>query len=241
MQQAKNIFKLIAIAIAKLILPILWQRWEQQKSRLDDWAQLQIYHQHNLALPPPTTGENRIVFFGDSITEFWDLESTFPDKKYINRGISAQTTPQMLVRFRPDVLSLQPRVVVILAGINDIAGNTGATTLDMVEGNYISFSELAQMNHIQVIFGSVLPINDWSALNQTEPQANLKICTLNSWLKNYCQKHQHVYLDYHNHMVDDTGRLRTELSDDGLHPNTKGYEVMAELVEDAIKKAIAQI
>lgn len=241
MQQAKNIFKLIAIAIARLILPSLWRRWEQQKSRLDDWAQLQIYQQHNLVLSSPATGENRIIFFGDSITEFWDLESTFPDKQYINRGISAQTTSQMLVRFRPDVLSLQPRVVVILSGINDIAGNTQATTLEIIEGNYTSFGELSRINHIQVIFGSVLPIDDRSAFNQAKPQANLKICTLNSWLKNYCLNHQHVYLDYHSHMVDGAGRLRTELSDDGLHPNIKGYEIMAELVEDAINQAIAQI
>lgn len=238
MKSIKNIFKPIAIEATKLILPSFWQRWEQQQSRLKDWAQLQVYQQYNIALTPPSIGENRIVFFGDSITEFWDLDLNFPNKKYINRGISAQTTTQMLVRFRPDVLSLQPRVVVILAGINDIAGNTGAMTFDMIEGNYISFCELARMNHIKVIFASVLPINDCSPLSQSELQANLKICVLNRWLKDYCHEHQHIYLDYHSHMINSLGMLRRELSNDGLHPNARGYEVMAELVKDAIKEAM---
>lgn len=217
---------------AKLLLPNLVKRLGQ----LDDWAQIRIYSQSNSILHLPQRNETRIVFFGDSITEFWDLEATFKDKNYINRGISGQTTSQMLVRFRNDVIALYPKFVVILAGINDLAGNTGAMTVEMIEGNYLSMCELAQMNHIKIIFASVLPINENSPLSQSDPQVHTKIRTLNSWLQDYCDKHQQIYLDYYSHMVDSRGMLKEELSNDGLHPNAKGYAVMAKLIEEVIQQ-----
>lgn len=235
------LFKSMAIAIAKIFLPNFWQRLEQQKARLNDWAQLKVYQQSNINLSPPAAGEKRVIFFGDSITEFWDLATAFPEKNYINRGISGQTTSQMLVRFRPDVIALHPKVMVILAGINDIAGNTGPMTLEEIEDNYASFCELAQINNISVVFASVLPINDCSLLKQSDPHAPEKIRALNNWLQLYCKEQQHIYLNYHSHMVDSIGMLQTELSDDGVHPNAKGYKVMAALVEAAIQRAIQQL
>jgi len=232
----KGILKSIAIQIIRTLLPNIWQRMEEQKSRLNDWGQLQVYHQKNINLYASIIVESRIVFFGDSITEFWDLEATFKNKNYINRGISGQTTSQMLVRFRNDVIALHPKFVVILAGINDLAGNTGAMTIEMIEGNYLSMCELAQINHIRIICASVLPINENSPLSQSDPQVHVKIRTLNSWLQGYCDKQQQIYLDYYSHMVDSQGMLKEELSDDGLHPNAKGYAVMAKLIEEVIQQ-----
>lgn len=231
----------MAIAIAKILLPNFWQRLEQQKVHLNDWAQLKVYQQSNIALALPAAGENRVVFFGDSITEFWDLATAFPEKNYINRGISGQTTSQMIVRFRPDAIALHPKVVVILAGINDIAGNTGPMTLEAITDNYASFCELAQSNDISVVIASVLPIGDRSPLKQLDPHAPEKIRTLNSWLQLYCNEQQHIYLNYHSHMVNSQGMLRTELSDDGLHPNVKGYKVTASLADAAIQRALQQL
>jgi lysophospholipase L1-like esterase len=233
--------KSIAIAIAKILLPDLWQRWEQMKTRLDDWAQLKVYQQSNFALSNLEEGELRVVFFGDSITEFWDLKAAFSKKNYINRGISGQTTAQMLVRFRQDTISLHPKIVVILAGINDIAGNTGTMTLEMIEGNYLSMSQLARSHGIRVVFASVLPIHNHSPIKQSDPHSPGKIRALNSWLQLHCSEQQHIYLDYHTHMVDDIGMLRTQLSDDGVHPNEKGYRVMAVLAEAAIQQALQQL
>jgi acyl-CoA thioesterase I len=211
------------------------------KTRLDDWAQLKVYQQSNLALSSLGVAKNRVVFFGDSITEFWDLKVTFPGKNYINRGISGQTTAQMLVRFHQDAISLHPKVVVILAGINDIAGNTGLMTIEMIEGNYLSMSQLAWSNGIRVVFASVLPIHNHSPIKQFDPDSPGKIRALNSWLQLHCNGQQHIYLDYHTHMVDNMGMLQTELSDDGVHPNEKGYRVMAELAETAIQQALQQL
>ena len=209
---------------------------------MNDFGQLKRYHDANAQLGPAAPGEKRVVFFGDSITDIWKLDESFPGKHYINRGIGGQTTPQMLVRFRADVLSLKPAVVVILAGTNDVAGNTGPETLEQIEGDYASLAELARANGIRVVFSSVMPIN------HDNPRALLfflqrspeKILALNVWLKQYCADHGLVYLDYFSAMVDDRGLLKSDLSGDGLHPNAAGFAVMAPLAQAAIEKALAR-
>lgn len=212
----------------------LQQDLEQLRQRLRDWPQLGFYQQANVTLPPPGHKEQRIVFFGDSITEFWDLATYFPGKPYINRGISGQTTPQLLIRFRPDVIALQPKVVVILAGTNDIAGNTGPMTLAMIQDNYASIAELAQAHQIRVIFASILPIHDYSAVPRSKERPPAQICALNDWLQHYCREHHHTYLDYHSSMTDHQGMLKVSLSEDGLHPNRNGYDAMAPLAAAVI-------
>ncbi|MCY7274236.1 MAG: SGNH/GDSL hydrolase family protein [Phormidesmis sp. CAN_BIN44] len=215
----------------------LRQQIQQLQQRLQDWAQLEIYRQANATLPPASS-ENRVVFFGDSITHFWNLSAYFPDRRYINRGISGQTTPQMLIRFRSDVIALKPRVVLILAGTNDIAGNTGTMTLDEIEDNYASISELAKANQIRVVFASVLPIHDYGKTRISDGRPPAKITALNQWLKGYCTANHCIYLDYYNSMLDTQGMLRAELSEDGLHPNAKGYQIMAPLAVAAIQQAL---
>ncbi len=219
----------------------LQQEIEQLRQRLNDWAQLSFYQQANAKLSLPTKHERRIIFFGDSITELWNLITYFQNRPYINRGISGQTTPQMLIRFRPDVIALKPQVVLVLAGTNDIGGNTGPMTLSMIEDNYASIAELAQANHIKVIFASVLPIHDYSSVKQSQGRPPAKIRALNDWLQRYCLDHQHIYLDYYSRMLDQKGMLKAELSDDGLHPNSRGYAVMAPLAEAAIQQALWQL
>jgi lysophospholipase L1-like esterase len=210
----------------------------QLERSTNDWAQLGFYQQANAALAPPNEGEQRIIFFGDSITEFWNLATYFPNKPYINRGISGQTTPQLLIRLRPDVIALQPQVMVFLAGTNDIAGNTGPMTLQMIQDNYESIAELAQVNQIQVIFSSVLPIHDYGFVQQSGDRPPDKILALNDWLRRYCLEHHHIYLDYYSQMVDRQGMLQVELADDGLHPNANGYAAMAPLAEAAIQQVL---
>ncbi|MBW4539194.1 MAG: SGNH/GDSL hydrolase family protein [Myxacorys chilensis ATA2-1-KO14] len=219
----------------------LRQQIQQIQQRLEDWAQLEVYRQANATVPPPAVGENRVVFFGDSITDFWDLSTYFPRRPYINRGISGQTTPQMLIRFRPDVVALKPRVVVILAGTNDIAGNTGPMSLDQIEDNYASIAELAKAHQIRVVFASLLPIHDYGAKKILAGRPPAKIEALNYWFKKYCKANHCIHLDYYSHMLDDRGMLRAELSDDGLHPNAKGYNIMAPLAVRAIQQALEQL
>lgn len=207
----------------------------------DDFGQLARYRDANASLKAPAPGENRVVFFGDSITDIWKLEEYFPGKPYVNRGIGGQTTPQMLVRFRQDVIDLHPNVVVILAGTNDIAGNTGPMTLENIEANYSSLAELARVHNIRVVFSSVLPVHNYTPkgqefLAQRSPE---KILALNRWLKDYCAAYAVTYLDYFAPMVDDKGLLKRDLADDGLHPNPAGYKIMAPLAEAAIAKALA--
>jgi acyl-CoA thioesterase I len=208
----------------------------------DDFGQLARYRDADASLKPPPTGENRVVFFGDSITDMWKLEEYFPGKPYINRGIGGQTTPQMLVRFREDVIDLQPKVVVILAGTNDIAGNTGPMRLEDIEANYASFAELARAHDIRVVFSSVLPVHNYTPNSQNffAQRSPEKILELNRWLKTYCAANGFVYLHYFSAMVDDKGLLKRGLADDGLHPNLAGYKLMAPLAEAAIEKALAQ-
>lgn len=207
---------------------------------LRDWPALVRYHDANTQLSPPAPGENRVVFLGDSITDNWGRKygKFFPGKPYVNRGISGQTTPQMLVRFRPDVIALKPKAVVILAGTNDIAGNTGPTTLEAIEGNMVSMAELAKANGLRVVLSSILPVCDYIR-PQTQRRPPEKIEALNLWLKDYAARNRLVYLDYYSAMLDDNKMLKPELTYDGLHPNDAGYEVMAPLAEAAISRALA--
>jgi lysophospholipase L1-like esterase len=207
----------------------------------DDFGQLARYRDANAALNPPALGENRVVFFGDSITDLWKIEEYFPGKPYLNRGIGGQTTPQMLVRFRQDVIELHPKVVVILAGTNDIAGNTGPMRLEDIEANYVSLAELARANSIRVVFSSVLPVHNYTPQSQNlfAGRPPEKIVELNRWLKNYVAAHTDcLYLDYFGAMVDDKGLLKRDLAGDGLHPNAAGYKIMAPLADAAIEKAL---
>ena len=223
------------------------QQWRlsRQPILMDDFGELARYRDANAARQPPAPDENRVVFFGDSITDIWKLDEYFPGKHYINRGISGQTTPQLLIRFRPDVIDLHPKVVVILAGTNDIAGNTGPMRLEDIEGNYASFAELARAHDIKVIFSSVLPVHEYTEragdmFTQRPPE---KILALNGWLKNYCASPSNgcLYLDYFSAMVDKNGFLQKELADDGLHPNLAGYKLMAPMAEAAIHKAVGGV
>ena len=199
-----------------------------------DWPNLDKYQKQNAMLPLPTAGQKRIVFMGDSITEFWSTidPDYFIAKPYINRGISGQTTPQMLLRFRADVIALHPTAVVILAGINDIAGNTGPSTIEMIRDNIFSMIELAKANHIEVILCSVLPAYDFPWKPNQEPIEKIK--ALNQILQNYAVANDIVYLDYYSAMVDERKGLKEDFSNDGVHPNKTGYLVMAPLAEKAI-------
>ena len=206
---------------------------------LKDWANLNRYKNENAKLVLTGSNKNRIVFMGNSITEEWKRfqPEFFSDNKYINRGIGGQTTPQMLIRFRPDVIDLRPTAVVILAGINDIAENTGPSTVKMIAGNIISMAELAESNGIKVIISSILPASgfSWSPIHDPPP----KILAINTIIKNYAEKNGMTYLDYYSSMVDDQEGLKKEYGLDEVHPNKKGYEIMSILVEKAITETLS--
>ena len=212
----------------------------KDEKTLHDWANLGRYRNDNSLFPIPEAGQDRVVFMGDSITDAWgrSLGTFFPGKPYVNRGISGQTTPQMLIRFRPDVLALKPKAVVILAGTNDIAGNTGPATVEEIEGNLESMAQLAMANNIKVVLASVMPVCDYIK-PQTARRPPEKIVTLNAWIKEYCTQNHLVYLDYYSAMVDEHNMLKKELTFDGLHPNAAGYEVMSPLAAQAIAAALA--
>ena len=212
---------------------------EHDRQLLTDFGWLGHFKESDVKLGPPAPEEKRVVFMGDSITQGWKIEGPdgyFPGKPYVNRGISGQTTPQMLVRFRQDVIDLKPAAVVILAGINDIAGNTGPETLEEIEGNLASMAELAAAHHIRVVMCSVLPAYDfpWSPGKVPAP----KVLALNAWMKGYAAEKGHVYVDYHAAMKDERDGLPATLSHDGVHPLPAGYAVMAPLVEAGIEKAL---
>jgi len=222
-------------------------RLDRAETRLKDWPALARYHDDNQKIAVPAkNGELRVVLMGDSITDSWDNPTNggfFPGKPYVNRGISGQTTPQMLIRFRSDVIQLQPRVVVILAGTNDLAGNTGPTTLKAIQDNLRSMAELATTNGIRVVLASLLPVSDYEIRDgkpivQTVRRPPDQILALNDWIKDFAENHRHVYLDYFSAMKDDKGFLKDELSNDGLHPNPQGYAVMAPLAEAAIAASL---
>lgn len=209
-------------------------------SQTKDWPNLNCFKDANEKLGLPAAGENRIVFMGNSITIGWEelCPEFFKGRPYINRGISGQTTPQMLIRFRADVIALQPKAVVILAGINDIAGNTGPSTLEMIMNNIMSMSELAVANHISVVLSSVLPAYDFPWKPGQFPAD--KIVTLNKMMKDYAESKGLIYLDYYSSTVDGRRGLKAELTEDGVHPTVAGYKVMEPLAEAAIAKALKQ-
>lgn len=208
----------------------------------DDFGQLARYREADAALVPPAAGERRVVFLGDSITDYWKLADYFPGKPYINRGIDGQTTPQMVVRFRQDVIDLHPKVVVMLAGTNDIAGVTGPTSNDDIEANYASMAELARAHGIRVVFASVLPVHNYThgAEESFALRPRDRILALNEWLKDYCANNGLVYLDYFNALVDERGMLKRALAEDGLHPTDAAYKIMAPLAEKAIEKSLVE-
>jgi lysophospholipase L1-like esterase len=207
---------------------------------LNDWPNLARYREANARAGLPAAGEKRVVFMGDSITDGWIRLSPefFQNHPYLDRGISGQTTPQMLIRFRQDVIALKPKAVVILAGTNDIAGNTGPSTPEMIEDNLMSMVELARANDIKVILASILPAYDFPWRRGLEPAK--KIAAMNDWIKAYAARTGVTYLDYYSSMVDDRGGLNPELSADGVHPNKAGYAIMEPLAEKAIAQALTE-
>jgi lysophospholipase L1-like esterase len=219
----------------------------RQDIRLRDWANLGRYRDQNRTIVKPPAAQRRVVFMGDSITDSWQqpqFGGFFPGQPYIDRGISGQTTPQMLVRFRADVIDLAPSAVLILAGTNDIAGNSGVMSNEDIQGNLASMSQLAKANGIRVVLASILPVShyhvrtDIPAVPQTTTRPMARITAINDWMRNYAEKEGHVYLDYFSAMIDAKGLLRAELSADDLHPNAAGYAIMGPLAEAAIAKAL---
>src|SRR5689334_20494028 len=229
--------------------------------QLQDWNQLGRYHQANQQLKKQAAPPNRVVFMGDSITDFWNLEESFPGKPYVNRGIGGQTTPQMLVRMYPDVIELKPAAMVVLAGTNDVARNTGPETAEMIQQNIMAMTELAQHHGIKVILCSVLPVSDYPyQRSQNAPAAPAAgrggppripakmtdshpagdILKLNAWMKDYAAKVGALYVDYFSVTVDERGWLKDAFSMDGLHPNAEGYKVMTAVLVPAIQKALRQ-
>lgn len=220
------------------------QRADRLQERYNNYANWGRYAAANAKLAPPAKGEDRVVFMGDSITDGWKLDQYFPGMPYVNRGISGQTTSQMLLRFRPDVIDLKPKVVVILAGTNDISFNTGPITLEQIEGNYASMIDLARARNINVVFASVMPVSDYNKNAQGAPIVRTvqrkpeQILALNEWIKKTCAERNLIYLDYFAVMADEKGLLKADIANDGLHPNAKGYELIKPLASEAIRKAL---
>lgn len=224
------------VFILMLLLPGHFAK--SQDVKMNDWANLKRFSSENMDLGMPEEDERRVVFMGNSITEAWGRvrPEFFNGKNYINRGISGQTTPQMLVRFRADVINLNPSVVVILAGINDIAGNTGPSTIEMIQDNLASMSELASSNGIKIILCSVLPAYDFPWRPGLEPAA--KVIKLNDWIKAYAEGNGHFYVDFFSSMVDHRNGMKSEYTNDEVHPTEAGYMVMEPMLEKAIKYSL---
>ena len=243
--QFMSVLLLSLSAPAQQPAPTPFEQWRNSRVSMymNDFGELARYREENARLKPPAPEEKRVVFFGDSITEGWPLAEHFPGKPYVNRGISGQSTPQMLVRFQQDVVALRPKAVVVLAGTNDLAGNTGPERLEDIEADYTSFADLAKANGIGMVFSSVLPVHNYTpdSLEYFSQRPPGKIVELNRWLKAYCAAHGCIYLDYFSAMVDKNGLLRKELADDGLHPNPAGYKLMAPMAEGAIGKAMGGV
>jgi lysophospholipase L1-like esterase len=216
-------------------LPSAVQRLADQ---MQDWNQLSRYQADNEKLKAQPAVPGRVVFLGDSITDGWRLATSFPDKPYVNRGISGQTTPQMLVRFYPDVVELKPTAVIILAGTNDIARNTGPTTAEMIQRNLMAITDLAKANGIKVILCSVTPISDYGRAKQTGGRPPADILKLNAWMREYAAKSGAIYADYFTALADEKGFMKQAISTDGLHPNPAGYELMVPVASAAIQKAL---
>jgi len=217
------------------------RQYRRAKQALTDWAQLSRYREENDRLPMPAVGEQRVVFLGDSITDHWGRTygKFFPGKPYLNRGISGQTTPQMLVRFQQDVIALHPAAVLILAGINDIAGNTGVESMTDIENNFRSMVILAKHEHIRVIIASTLPASTLPWRPKVQPAK--QVIALNKWLQQLVKDEHLVYCNYYPALADENGGIKQDLVyDKAVHPNDAGYAVMAPIAEDAIAKALAQ-
>jgi lysophospholipase L1-like esterase len=214
----------------------------EMEAKLADWPQLGRYKAENAVLGSAAQGEQRVVFYGDSITDAWgrrpDTGEFFPGKPYVNRGISGQTTEQMVVRFRQDVINLHPAAVVILAGTNDVAGNTGPMTPEMTEDNFRTMIDLARANGIRVVVASITPAADYPWRPGLAPAG--KIVTLNNWLRGYCVTRSVTYLDYYSAMAGENGGMKEGISFDGVHPNAKGYAIMAPLAQAAIDKTLGK-
>ena len=206
--------------------------------QMQDWNQLGQFYAANEELKKQPADPKRVVFMGDSITIGWKLDQFFPGKPYVNRGISGQTTPQMLVRMFPDVIDLKPAAVIIFAGTNDIARNTGPETPTMIEENFQAMTELAQAHGIKVILCSITPIADYGRNKMSEGRPPADILKINEWLKAYAAKAHAVYCDYFSAVVDNQGMLKPGISADGLHPNAEGYKLMVPVAEAAIAKAL---
>ena len=213
---------------------------ERLAGELQDWNQLGRYHQDDLRLEAGPRVPGRVVFLGDSITEIWKLAKFFPGKPYVNRGISGQTTSQMLVRMFPDVIDLKPAAVILLAGTNDVAGNTGPETAKMIEENFQAITELAQAHHIQVVLCPLTPVSDYTSHPQTVDRPPAQILELNAWIKSYAARDHATFADYYSALVDSKGRLRDGYSNDGLHPNERGFALLAPVAEAAIEKALRE-
>lgn len=223
------------------------ERADRLQARLLDFANYARYRDANSKLAPPAKDEKRVVFMGDSITDGWKLELEFPGRSFVNRGISGQTTPQMLIRFRPDVIELKPKVVVILAGTNDLSVHQAdPLAVPTIEANLTSMVELAHANGINVVIASVLPVSDYNKDKSNQPivrtvlRPPAKILELNAWIKKFCADKGLVYLHYFSATVDEHGLLKADLANDGLHPNENGYAAMKPLVEKAIEIALKQ-
>ena len=221
------------------------QTMMRNDARLRDWAQLSRYRDANRTLPPGSAEAPRVVFMGDSITDSWqqpEYGDFFTNPRYVDRGISGQTTPQMLVRFRPDVIDLDAKVVVILAGTNDIAGNTGPMSDEEIEGNLASMAELARAHGIKVVLASLTPTSAYHTRPGATPQTTVRpmgrIRSLNAWIQKYAADHGDVYLDYFSAMVDEKGVMKEPLTRDDLHPTAAGYAIMGPLAEAAIRRAL---
>lgn len=212
-------------------------RAQSLADQLLDWNQLGRYHEDNARLYAQSPDPRRVIFMGDSITDMWKLAQYFPGKPYVNRGISGQTTPQMLVRMYPDVIRLHPSVLVILAGTNDIARNTGPQTLEMIQDNLRSMTDMAKANNIRIVICSLLPVSDYTARKQTVQRPPADIRLLNDWLKKFAEEIGAVYADYYSATVDSDGFLKAGFSMDGLHPNDQGYERMTPIIQAAIDQA----
>jgi lysophospholipase L1-like esterase len=206
--------------------------------QLLDWNQLGRYHEDNARLRALPRDPGRVVFLGDSITDGWKLEEHFAGKPYVNRGISGQTTPQMLVRMYQDVINLQPSALIVLAGTNDIARNTGPQTAEMIQDNFRAIVELAQKHGIRVVLCALTPVSDYTGRKQTERRPPSDILAMNAWLKKYSEEVRAEFADYFSPLADEKGLLKDGLSGDGLHPNDRGYALMAPLAKAALEKAL---
>jgi lysophospholipase L1-like esterase len=210
----------------------------QLAEELRDWNQLGRYHQDDLRLQDAPAVAGRVIFLGDSITDGWDLAKFFPGKPYVNRGISGQTTMQMVVRMHPDVIHLNPAAFILLAGTNDIAGNTGPETLEMIEDNIRAMCEMAESHKIRIILCLLTPISDYAKAKQTVHRPPTDIVSFNHWIESYAPDVDAQIADYYTALVDDKGMLRDGYSNDGLHPNAQGYELLAPVAEAAIERAL---